>query len=406
MKASLFALLLTSCTLVSWAQTNPQEGFVITLQNDTLQGIIDYRTGPRNARLCDFKKNGTQDFVTYRPGEIDSYGIHSSRAYYKTMTTAIEGKDSTFFAEYLVRGGMNLYRLASNNDRDLYILQKNDGESISFYGEDGTITSDKEERRNRILPIYNLLRDSNRATQKLWESTITRSTITQIAQLYNEDVKSDIPTDVFTKSSSRKYKASDGPKEKYLHIMILAGMGYQMHKSPGIGNSGDLTMNGFQPRLSIGANYHLARFASGLYIEGLVSWSNIGVKNDSFSYQYNQYAKGTYTTELTGSNLHIEVGPSYRFGKDLKVQPLVRAGVDFNHAFGLDFKATSDSQNYASQFELNSEISDKRFFVGYYVGVGAAYPLSKGAILLYIDYNDTNANTSLKSFDVRIGYEF
>ena len=72
-KKPLSALLLSISFLSTWAQVNPQEGYIITLQHDTLRGTIDYRAEQRNIRQCDFKKEGTQEFVTYKPGEIECY---------------------------------------------------------------------------------------------------------------------------------------------------------------------------------------------------------------------------------------------------------------------------------------------------------------------------------------------
>ena len=38
---------------------NPVRGYVITNDNDTLWGTIDYLTGKENAEACHFQKDGT-----------------------------------------------------------------------------------------------------------------------------------------------------------------------------------------------------------------------------------------------------------------------------------------------------------------------------------------------------------
>ena len=369
-KKPLSALLLSISFLSTWAQVNPQEGYIITLQHDTLRGIIDYRAEHRNTRQCDFKKEGTQEFVTYKPGEIESYSIPNANAFYKTLTTKIDDRDSTIFASCLVRGAMN-------------------------------------QRRNRLVPVYNMLRDSDRATKRLWKEEINRNTMTQIVRLYNEDVVSGIPTEIFTSSGS-SYQIGSGKKNRNYHFVVMGGMSYQKHTTEEgrMTNSTEFTMTGLQPKLSIGVNYNLTRIASGLYVEGFISWSRIGIKKDDVNLSYNMCTSNSFNTKLTGNDLHFEVGPTYRFGKDLKVKPLVRAGIDFNRAFGQEFEAMNISTNYANLFETYYYIDNKQFFFGYYFGIGAAYPLSKGAILLYLDYNDTGTNIPLQCFDVRIGYEF
>ncbi len=404
----LLVLMLMAGALTSLAQVNPQQGFIVTLQQDTLRGVIDYRTDQRNTRQCDFKQQGSADFVTYHPGDIDSYGITSTDAYYKTLTAKIDGRDSTFFASCLVQGGMSLYRLANFMNSDLFILQKGNDALLAFYGEEGMAAdADREKRRGRILPVYNMLRDSNKATDLLWKGRIDRPTMTQIVKTYNDDVKSAIPTRVFANTTG-SYRTNSGAKERNYHFVVMGGMSFQKHKTVDgrITKSPEFTMTGLQPKLSIGVNYNLNRFASGLYVEGFISWSKIGIRKDGIEVPYNLFVKGCHDTEFTGNDLHFEVGPAYRFGKNLKVQPLVRAGIDFNRLFGQEFSAMNGSQNYKELFETYYYIDNHQFYFGYYAGIGAAYRLSKGAILLYLDFSDSRTNIPIQAFTLRLGYEF
>ena len=420
LKLMITALVMASLIPSAWAQVNPQPGCVITLQNDTLYGTIDYRTDQRNIRQCDFKQEGATAFVTYRPGDISGYRILSTNTCYQTMTATISGRDSTFFAEYLVSGSMNLYRLANFVKQDLYILQKAGDKPLVFFGEEGSIAStDKQERRSRILPLYDLLRDSSKATDKLWHSTINRRNMTEIVALYNNEVSGGTPTLLFGNASG-KSALSDGIKRRRnFHFMVLGGISRQQYTANDgynymTGSDGmlkiplEFTMSGIQPKLSLGVNYNLTRLASGLYVEAIASWAKVGISKDGVTYTYNKLASRTFDTELTGHNLHIELGPSFRFGKNWKVQPLVRAGIDYNRIYGEDFKAMSEGHNYKDNFLFywNEWIYFPQFYFGYYAGIGAAYPLPVGTLLLYLDYNDTRTNIPIRSFDLRIGYEF
>jgi len=53
-----FLLLLTTMPLVLAAQVNPQKGYIITNDNDTIYGTIDYLTDARNVKECLFQKKG------------------------------------------------------------------------------------------------------------------------------------------------------------------------------------------------------------------------------------------------------------------------------------------------------------------------------------------------------------
>lgn len=49
------------------AQVNPQPGYIITNDNDTLRGTIDYRTDAKNARSCLFMADGETSYKEYLP---------------------------------------------------------------------------------------------------------------------------------------------------------------------------------------------------------------------------------------------------------------------------------------------------------------------------------------------------
>lgn len=47
------------------AQLNAQKGYIITNENDTLRGVIDYRSDSRNAKECHILLEGEQEYKTY-----------------------------------------------------------------------------------------------------------------------------------------------------------------------------------------------------------------------------------------------------------------------------------------------------------------------------------------------------
>ena len=63
-----FGLLFSAMSMM--AQTNPQPGYIITNENDTIRGTIDYLNDFRNMHTCHFRADGAQDFQKYKPGEI------------------------------------------------------------------------------------------------------------------------------------------------------------------------------------------------------------------------------------------------------------------------------------------------------------------------------------------------
>ena len=103
------------------AQTNPKPGFVITNANDTIYGMIDYRSDAKNAYECLFMKDGDAKYRSYSPDELSGYRFTDNGIFYVTRTFPLEGKDKTFFAEFLLQGGVSLFR-HKENDTDYYYM--------------------------------------------------------------------------------------------------------------------------------------------------------------------------------------------------------------------------------------------------------------------------------------------
>ena len=130
----LIYLLVLFITMTASAQVNPKQGYIITNEGDTIHGIIDYRSDARNARECHFMAAGSQEYKVYAPADIKGYRFAEDGIYYVTRTFKVDGQEKTFFAEYLLRGGVSLYR-HKENDTDYYF----------FIGEDGRVGTVKND---------------------------------------------------------------------------------------------------------------------------------------------------------------------------------------------------------------------------------------------------------------------
>ncbi|MBQ6063027.1 MAG: hypothetical protein IJK42_03955 [Prevotella sp.] len=107
------------------AQTNPQAGYIITLGNDTVYGTVDYRTDAKNARSCLFRADGEQTFREYMLQDIRGYRLQGQGVFYVTRSFPVEGETKTFFAEYLLKGGVSLYRHRENETDYYYFVDEN-----------------------------------------------------------------------------------------------------------------------------------------------------------------------------------------------------------------------------------------------------------------------------------------
>ena len=58
MKKIFISIVLLGVAILAKGQTNPQEGYIITNENDTIRGTIDYLSDIRNMHTCLFKADG------------------------------------------------------------------------------------------------------------------------------------------------------------------------------------------------------------------------------------------------------------------------------------------------------------------------------------------------------------
>ena len=109
MKKVILFVISVAVHLQLYAQTNPQEGYIITNENDTVRGTIDYLSDIRNMHICLFKADGEDTYRKYKPGEISGYRLTNNGIFYVTRTFMIGDKEETIFAEFLLQGGVSLY---------------------------------------------------------------------------------------------------------------------------------------------------------------------------------------------------------------------------------------------------------------------------------------------------------
>lgn len=122
MKISLI-LLLVCCFLSIKAQTNFLPGYVITLENDTLHGLIDYRSEIRNARRCDFREKATDPVREFLPEEIKAFRFTDSKCYVSKWVT-IDSLRTPVFLECLVDGIYDLFFLNDGMSSHYFIANQ------------------------------------------------------------------------------------------------------------------------------------------------------------------------------------------------------------------------------------------------------------------------------------------
>ncbi|MES2798216.1 MAG: hypothetical protein V4683_19765 [Bacteroidota bacterium] len=111
-------LLITFVLINISAQTDFRPGYIITNQQDTLFGQIDFRGDLRNSNICDFIEKGKTKKVSFKPFEIEGYRFENSKYYISK-----KWNKTTLFVEFLVNGKLRLYYF-KDVEKDHFLIEK------------------------------------------------------------------------------------------------------------------------------------------------------------------------------------------------------------------------------------------------------------------------------------------
>jgi hypothetical protein len=139
---SVLSFLLSLAPNAGSAQNDFREGFIINLLQDTIRGLVDFRSNAQNYKTCRFKLG--QDVVEYTPSEIEGFGYDQDKVFTSTVS---EGT----FVEVLVDGELSLYRSKS------HFLLKRPGGAIHRFVHDEPREQAGISAANRWLGIFKLL---------------------------------------------------------------------------------------------------------------------------------------------------------------------------------------------------------------------------------------------------------
>ena len=131
MKKFYILLLFLTVTSYAVAQTHYRSGYIITNDNDTIVGLIDYRTEAMLAKGCSFKVNASSNEQIFLPGQIVGFRFTDEGKFFVTREITIKDDNRTVFLEFLVQGIMNLYFYHDRQtDLAYYFFEDENGKMI------------------------------------------------------------------------------------------------------------------------------------------------------------------------------------------------------------------------------------------------------------------------------------
>jgi hypothetical protein len=108
--------------VVAKAQSDFRPGYIITLQGDTINGTIYFRSDKANAKNCIFKKSADTEKVVYTPDQIKSYKFIDGKYYISSISMNYKFKDLVFL-EYAIKGTVSIYYY-QDDVKDHYFVMK------------------------------------------------------------------------------------------------------------------------------------------------------------------------------------------------------------------------------------------------------------------------------------------
>ena len=385
------------------AQTNPKQGFIITNQNDTVYGTIDYLSDTKCAYSCRFKPDGGAEYKTYQPNDIRAYRFSDDGVFYVTRTFDGDREQKTFFAEYLIEGGVSLFHHKEGDTNYYY-----------FIGEDGNVVVTKDEkqdtfyrnltdkekadkRRAALGEVNRIFTKSDKALHELWTKDINARNLSRVTQEYNMKYCTSAGDCV-----SYRYdeKVSSSVSARFL---VQAGIGFgsnKLKKKPSeYVKNNDVTMNTAVPEIGIGVDLAFPRFNKNLSVQARVLLSRWSMSDD-----YIARDSDTKPTSISLKywDLGFQVGPAYSFLPQSKFSPVLRAGFAMETPLGIK-KTNFD------YLAFDSEDNPTIQAYGFYVGGGVDIAIQKHILRVTAEYQWThspNDEVDFGLFAIKAGFAF
>ncbi len=243
----LLCLFLVFFIQISYAQY--KEGYIITNNNDTISGFINYEGPAQNAFNCDFRKSENAATESYAPGEIKAFRFIDSK-YFASDEIMIKETLTPVFLEWLIMGEANVLSFTPANLKIRYFLKLDDGSleelknsAISKNASSGTYEINRKEYIGQLKYQFN---DEPSLYNQIENSSLTAKSLIKISKKYH-DLKCPDEECLIFEDKNRKTSLYIGPTLSFIaskcdlnkdiegDFSLVTGLGYGVTLK--IGNS-------------------------------------------------------------------------------------------------------------------------------------------------------------------------
>lgn len=395
----LFILLCLIIAAGVYSQDNFVKGYVITNDNDTLNGYIDFRTNSYNSTLCRYKEFLNSNITEMKPGDIKAYRFLDIGKYYVSKNVEINGIAENYFLEYLVQGMLNLYYLPIENE-EYYFFEDTSGKLIPVSKKpDKVLENRKLAVDNRYKGVLSyIFKDYPLLSEKTKDANFSRSSMIEFTTEYhNMTCTTGEECIIFTNDYKNKFLNFD--------FEVYSGFEYNIYRTKAINNLLD-DMHSGSPVLGVelGLNspriLKLVTVIAGANISKVLGRGEYSINGNNTYYRYDY---NTMKLDLYGG-LKLEL---YK----MKVRP--NLSLAFSNLYFINQKATLTQEfiNYHSEIETKVDESfvPASSMGGFRVSAGVAIPVAKNHLTLNLAYSPHYSyyeKTNFYAYSLIVGYRF
>lgn len=269
MKTSFYVTILSCFFAITCYSQNYKEGYIISLDGDTVRGMIDFQTDIQNSKECKFRESENSQVRKYLPFDISGYRFLNEKKYYVPKNIELEGVQQHVFLEYLVDGRMKLYY--HNDGTQLYYLFEKESGEMNIL----TKREDRVDSKRKIIPdnryigiIKYTFRDHPAITAEADKIRFDHKSMIRIAKQYNDEVYASVDESVvFQEEEPAKY----GALVKFSVYSGVQFVTYTFNFRP----NNDIAISGIAPTIGAEVNLSNPRWSNLLALEFDLSFSRI-----------------------------------------------------------------------------------------------------------------------------------